>query len=264
MGLFADAADYGGTFYRSFDQSLGGEDLGRYFGEFQIARGFVAADGETISGVCAGCCYSWIKHYLNRPVIAYSNEIMKNSKEEIMTVQLWVRKEGVLLADLLEQSGMAANGFNMVVVDDHIALVATNELKNQPGIYTLSFRGHVVVCFVDAVASKVYFMDVHKGDVSLPLGSSGIWLLKYLTLMSQKHGPVFIRGFTATWHTDIAGRKFAEMQEALDAGPNPPEIDADWERVKDLRLRRPRSNSQSRPAPASHQPQGRSRRMSVS
>ena len=212
MGLFADAVEYGGRFYREFDQSHGAGDLETNFGEFQVAMGAAEEGG----GVCAGCCYHWIKHYLKFPGVLYDNETMRQGKSEIMTVQLWVRAADVSLADLLRRSGMTSNGVNMAVSNSSNATLAADELKNTGGIYTLSYGGHVVVCFNDARDGHVYFMDVHRGDVILPQASCGPWLLTYLELMHKKHGPIVIEGFAAAWSDAVADRLWIEMERDLD------------------------------------------------
>jgi hypothetical protein len=215
MGLFDDTLRrYGGTFYRQFSQAYGSPDLEHHFGDESVAE----------RGICAGSCLDWIEHYLSTPNQRYSNQIMSQNRQKIVTIQRALRFRDQSLLDLLVLYGFlpAPNGLLLHDVDslNDSEYVAVQVIACQ-GIHVVSYNDpahgrHVAVCYVRPRDKMMYFMDVHKGDVEVPYPRSAAWLKAYFDIFIARCGSIQVSSLQPVWNAPQARQAYrAVVRDSL-------------------------------------------------
>ncbi|MCF6765538.1 hypothetical protein L3V82_07105 [Thiotrichales bacterium 19S3-7] len=197
MGLFDDAEKVkSGHFYRKFSQAYGSKDLDTYFSGSEVAQ----------TGICSGSGLHWIRHYLTNDTL-YSNEQMMSDKSDILTTQKAVRVRDQSLRNLLIECGMKprANHLNNYKFEKEDARDVAHLLCASEGVNTISychpqFGNHVVTCYVSKEDKRMYFSDVHKGDVSLPYPASIDWLTRYFKIFNDQCGEISVTHFESNWN----------------------------------------------------------------
>lgn len=207
MGLFDDAKNYGGSFYRSFSQSHGSSDLELYFPNDPVIQ----------QGICAGSSFDWLEHYLNFPEVNYSNEIMQHHSKKILAIQRALRFRDQSLSDLLIMCGMKPHNhlpFKYKFTENNSKEVAQlSAFISGANVisYTDPEQGkHVAVFYVDQ-NKNLFFMDTQKGDVSIPYPGSCEWLERYFLLFTKKCGEIEISHFQPVWNPQQAEQAFRSI-----------------------------------------------------
>jgi hypothetical protein len=210
MGLFNEAKKYGGSFYRSFSQSHGSEDLDFYFQDDPVIQ----------QGICAGSSLDWLEYYLtlsDDDHQKYSNDIMKQNRNKIITIQRGLRHRDQTLSDLLLLYGLKPHDnlpfkykFDITNSKDVAKLSASASGVNVIS-YTDPQQGkHVAVFYVDE-DKNLFFMDTQKGDVSIPYPGSYQWLERYFSYFANKYGEISISHFRPEWNPQTAAQAFRSI-----------------------------------------------------
>jgi hypothetical protein len=202
-GLFAEATQYGGVFYRQFSQDVTSNDLELYF----------PADPILESGVCAGCCYNWLIHYLTNNELPYSNNNLKLAANSILEIQKELRFRDQPLEEFLLLSGLKPiDGlYNRELTFSNQEMLI-NSICN-PGCGTISYDDpeqgrHVTAFFVDS-NKNLFFSDVNKGDVFVPHPGSKEWLTKYCNIFLKSCEYLTVSGFKTSEYNQL------QMKQAI-------------------------------------------------
>jgi|GEM_PF-4726200 hypothetical protein len=242
MGLFNEATKYGGSFYRSFSQAHGSSDLDFYFNDDPVIQ----------QGICAGSSLDWLEYYLTRPENDhenYSNELMKQHRNKIITIQRGLRHRDQSLSDLLVLYGLQPHAylpfkykFNAANYKDVAKLSTASS-----GVNVISYKDpaqgrHVAVFYVDE-NKNLFFMDTHRGDVSIPYPGSYRWLARYFAHFINKCGEIEISHFRPEWYPQKAAQAYRSIaRDAIDYNPTQFGLERRHRAVTDLDFDHPRTS----------------------